>query len=265
MLTFLGSLLLFSGCLTQKAIKLRNQFGAFNAPLSRVVLNAVERKEGILTMRLTGPQIAAGIALAGMTQEGLASEAGIGRSTLYKIINGTAAYREETIRKISAILEPRGIEFFPSQGVRKKEQTVTTYTGETCLQDLLLDVFSTLQEKGGEFLIAHLDEGRALQSIGNDFLSEQLRKRKQANITCRLLVREDDPNLIPPYDTYRAIPDESFSPYPFYIYGPKLALLSWQPEPRVIIIDDQRFSDSARKLFDIAWNTGKQIVRGDKK
>ena len=58
---------------------------------------------------------------------------------------------------------------------------------------------------------------------------------------------------------------ELVSPYPFYIYGPKLALLSWQPEPRVIIIDDQRFSDSARKLFDIAWNTGKQIVRGDKK
>jgi transcriptional regulator with XRE-family HTH domain len=215
-------------------------------------------------MRLTGPQIAAGIALAGMTQEGLASEAGIGRSTLYKIISGTAAYREDTIRKICGILETRGIEFLPAEGVRKKEQTVTTYTGDTCLQDLLVDVYKTLQEKGGELLIAHLDEGQAVKSLNKDFLNDQIKKRKQANITCRLLVREDDPNLIPPYDTYRAIPDESFSPYPFYIYGPKLALLSWQPSPRVIIIDDKRFAESARKLFDIAWTTGKKIVRGAK-
>lgn len=216
-------------------------------------------------MRLTGPQIAAGIALAGMTQEGLASEAGIGRSTLYKIINGTAAYREETIRKISAILEPLGIEFTPGEGVRKKEKTVTTYIGEGCLKDLMLDVYNTLQNKGGEFLIAHLDEGQAIKSLTADFLNEQLRKRKAANITCRLLVREDDPNLIAPYDTYRAIPNESFSPYPFYIYGSKLALLSWEPEPRVIIIDDQRFADSASKLFNIAWSTGKPIIRDNKK
>jgi transcriptional regulator with XRE-family HTH domain len=216
-------------------------------------------------MRVTGPQIAAGIALAGITQEGLAAEAGIGRSTLYKIINGTAAYREDTIRKIFGILELRGIEFLPGEGVRKKEKTVTTYTGDDCLQELLTDVYKTLQEKGGELLIAHLDEGSATKSLTKDFLDEQIKKRRAANITCRLLVRADDPNLIAPYDTYRAIPDESFSQYPFYIYGSKLALLSWKPEPRVIIIDDQRWAESASKLFDIAWNTGKQITRDSKK
>ena len=120
-------------------------------------------------MKLTGPQIAAGIALAGMTQEGLASEAGIGRSTLYKIINGTAAYREDTIRKVCGILEPRGIEFLPGEGVRKKEKTVTTYTGDDCLQELLTDVYRTLQEKGGELLIAHLDEGSAAKSSHERF------------------------------------------------------------------------------------------------
>lgn len=216
-------------------------------------------------MRLTGQQIAAGIALAGMTQEGLASEAAIGRSTLYKIISGTAAYRDETIRKICDVLEQRGIEFTPGEGVRKKEKTVTTYTGDDCLEQLLTDVYKTLRDTGGELLIAHLDEGRAATSLTKDFLDEQIKRRKAANISCRLLVRADDPNLIPPYDTYRAIPDENFSQYPFYIYGSKLALLSWKPEPRVIIIDDQRWAESASKLFDIAWNTGKEIVHDNKK
>jgi transcriptional regulator with XRE-family HTH domain len=216
-------------------------------------------------MRLTGPQIAAAIALSGLTQEKLAAEAKLGRNTLTKIINDpTAAYREDTIRKISSILEKQGIEFLPGEGVRKKEQTVTTYNGDDCLRDLLIDVYETLRKDGGEMLVAHLDEGRAISSLTKDFLLELIRKRKEANISCRLLVRADDPNLIPPFDTYRAIPNEFFSQYPFYIYGPKLALLSWQPSPRVIVIDDERFADSARKLFEIAWNTGKQIVRNGK-
>ncbi len=216
-------------------------------------------------MKLTGLQIAAAITLSGLTREALANEAGVGRNTIDRIINETAACREDTIRKITDILEVRGIEFLPGEGVRKKEQTVTTLTGDDCLQELLLDVYRTLQDRGGEMLIAHLDEGSAARSLKKEFLDEQIRKRKVANITCRLLVRADDPNLIPPYDTYRAIPDESFSPYPFYIYGSKLALLSWKPEPRVIIIDDQRFAHSAAKLFDIAWNTGKEIIRNEKK
>lgn len=210
-------------------------------------------------MRLTGSQIAAAIALSGMTQEGLATEAGIGRNTLNKIINGTAAYRDETIQKICKILDLRGIEFLPGEGVRKREKTVTTLTGDNCLEQLLIDVYKSLQDTGGELLIAHLDEGRASKSLTKEFLDEQIKKRKEANIGCRLLVRADDPYLIPPFDTYRAIPDESFSQYPFYIYGSKLALLSWKPEPRVIIIDDQRWAESASKLFDIAWKAGKEI------
>lgn len=198
-----------------------------------------------------------------MTQEELAVESGIARSTLYKIMNG-ASYRGETIRRISSILEARGVEFLPGEGVRKKEKTVTTFTGQDCLQELLLDVYRTLRDNGGELLIAHLDEGLASRSLKKEFLDEQIRKRKAARITCRLLVRADDPHLIPPFETYRAIPDESFSPYPFYIYGSKLALLSWEPEPRVIVIDDLRFAQSATKLFDIVWNGGKEITRNER-
>jgi hypothetical protein len=214
-------------------------------------------------MRLTGPQIAAAISLARTTRLAVAKEARIGPNTLDRIINETDC-RDSTLQKIRAVLERRGIEFLPADGVRRKEQSVTTYSGKTCLQDLLLDVYTTLEDKGGELLIAHLDEGQALRSLNADFLNDQIQKRKEANITCRALVRDNDPNLIAPYDSYRAIPDEAFSPYPFYIYGPKLALLSWKPSARVIVVDDQRWADSASKLFDLAWNTGKKIARGRK-
>ncbi len=204
-------------------------------------------------MRLTGPQIAAGIALAGLTQEKLALEAGVGRSTLYKIISGTAAYREETIQKICNILEIRGIEFLPGEGVRKKDRMVEIYEGNGANKKLVEDLYDTLYKTGGEILIAHLDEGDSIKNLERAWLMENIRKRKEAGITHRLLVNEDDPELIPPLGTYRSIPKEFFSPYPLYIYGNKLALVSWQPEPRVVVVSDHRFSESMRKLFDFIW------------
>lgn len=213
-------------------------------------------------MKLSGLQIAAAITLSGLTREALATEAGIGRNTLDRIINETAACREDTIRKVTDILETRGIEFLPGEGVRKKDRIVTTLDGKDCLRELVIDVYETLRASGGgEMLIAHLDEGSARQSLQEDFLKEQIKKRREAGITSRLLVRADDPHLIPPYDTYRAIPNDMFSPYPFYIYGGKLALLSWEPLPRVIIIDDERFAESARKLFNIVWETATKISK----
>ncbi len=80
-------------------------------------------------MRLTGLQISAAIALAGMTREGLAKEATISRNTLNNIINETAVYREKTISKIRDILETRGIEFTSNQGVRLKSSDVEIYEG----------------------------------------------------------------------------------------------------------------------------------------
>ena len=211
-------------------------------------------------MRLTGPQIAAAIALSGLTQEGLAAEAKLGRNTLTKIIKETAVYREDTIQKIRSVLELRGIEFTTGSGVRKKDRIVETYEGEGANKKLVEDLYDTLQKTGGEILIAHLDEGDSIKNLELSWLAEQIRKRKEAGITHRLLVQTDDPNLIPPLDSYRCIPKEFFSPYPLYIYGNKLALVSWEPSPRVVVVDDEHFAESARKLFNFIWKHAAEVA-----
>jgi transcriptional regulator with XRE-family HTH domain len=212
---------------------------------------------------INAEQLRAARALLDWKTSDLAKLSGITVNGINKIERGYVQGRRDTLEALQSTLEKAGVEFLPNSGVRKKEQIVTTYTGEECLKNLLIDVYETLRGTSGEMLVAHLDEGDALKSLHPDFLKEQIRKRKEAGIGCRLLVRADDPNLIPPYDTYRAIPKESFSPYPFYIYGRKLALVSWEPSPRIIIIDDERFSESARKLFNIAWESGKKIANKD--
>lgn len=191
----------------------------------------------------------------------LSEKTGIAANTISSIERGITHGRRDTMEKFQAVFEESGLEFLPDSGIRKKNKIIFSYEGEDCLETLHDDVYETLRDSKGEMLIAHLDEGVAAKSLNPEVIDKFIRRRKAAGISSRLLVKESDPNLIPPYDTYRAIPDEFFSPYPFYIYGTKLALVSWKPSPRVVIIDDERFTESARKLFDIVWRVSKRIIR----
>ena len=41
-------------------------------------------------------------------------------------------------------------------------------------------------------------------------------------ISERLIIRQGDTNLLAPEEFYKSIPEEYFSPHPFYIYGDKI-------------------------------------------
>jgi len=99
-----------------------------------------------------------------------------------------------------------------------------------------------------------------LKNLGEDFIKEQIRKRKEAGITHRLLVRENDPGLIPPYNTYHIMPNKYFAEnYLLWIYGTKLALLAW--DEKSIVIDDHRFAECVGKLFNFIWDNTEEIKR----
>lgn len=209
-------------------------------------------------------QLRAARALLDWKTADLAKKTGLTVNAINNIERGTVHGRRDTLEKIQKAFEEAGIEFLPDSGLRKKNKIVITYAGDDCFRDLMIDVYETLRSTGGELLVAHLEEGAAKRSLQEDFMREQVQKRKEANISCRMLVRADDPDLVPPYDTYRSIPEEFFSPYPFCMYGSKLALISWKPSPQIIVIDDERFAESARKLFEIAWSSGGRILRREK-
>jgi transcriptional regulator with XRE-family HTH domain len=204
-------------------------------------------------------QIRAARGLLGWTIRDLADLTKLTSNGISKIERGDVTAHRGSLEKIQRAFEDAGVEFLPSSGLRKKDRIIETYEGAGALRQLIEDVYNTLRDTGGEMIIAHLDEGNAIKSLKRDYLMEQIRKRKKAKIKQRLLVKSNDPYLIPPLNTYRILPDEYFSPYPFYIYGSKLALLCWEPSPRVIVINDERFAESARKLFNFIWDQAKEV------
>jgi hypothetical protein len=74
-------------------------------------------------------------------------------------------------------------------------------------------------------------------------------------------VRADDPGLFPPSDTYtyHIMPDQYISEHSLYIYGSKLAILA-RNSRKSVIINDERFADCARKLFNFIWDNTDPIT-----
>ncbi len=199
-------------------------------------------------------QIRAARGILDWSQDRLAQESGVARATIKNIENKCGIPRSETIQAIRTTLERAGIEFLSASGVRLLDRMIETYEGPDANRILVEDMYETLRSTGGEISIAFLNETRAVQDLGADYLAEQSRKRQEAGITTRLLIRSSERLRVTSLENYRVVPDEYFSDHPMFIYGSKVALLCTSPIPRVVIVKDVRFADTATKLFDFIWD-----------
>ncbi|MDD3181333.1 MAG: hypothetical protein PHD48_00780 [Alphaproteobacteria bacterium] len=198
-------------------------------------------------------QIRAARAILDWSTNELAKITGLTVNGINKIERGHVGAHKASLDKIQSVFEEAGLEFLPGSGVRRRDRIVETYEGEGVNQRLLDDIYSTLKDTGGEVLIANVDESKTVDHLTKQTIEQHLDRLKKANITERLLVRKGDVNFLAPPEFYHAIPEEYFSPYQFYVYGQKLALMSRTPMPKVIIINDGRFVDCVKKLFNYVW------------
>src|SRR5512138_763394 len=97
-------------------------------------------------MRLMPQQISATMALAKLTQDELASLAGIARPTLNKILNDEAVAKEDTMRRIRMALEQNGVEFIGNIGVQWAQHQVRTLAGVDGLKTFFEDVRRVSQQ-----------------------------------------------------------------------------------------------------------------------
>lgn len=206
-------------------------------------------------MSITTAQIRGARGLLDWSQSELSRRTGISTTSIGNIESGHTQARESTLEVIRKAFEASGIEFMPNSGLRMKDQMVVTLEGSAALDVLLDDIYTTLYKTGGGEVMAYGVEER-LNPNSDEYrkVLEYLDRLKKANITERLIVREGDKNFVAPKEYYRWIPQEFFSPYPFYIYGDKVALLNWEPTPKIMIITSSVFAQSFNKVFDFLWS-----------
>lgn len=211
---------------------------------------------------MIGPeQIRAARALLDWSTADLAKQTGLTVNGINKIERGHVNPHRDTLTKIQDIFEDAGIEFLANSGVRKKDRMIQAVEGPEANQWLLDDVYSTMKNEGGEVLIAHVitkvQEQGFPYGVKQEGLERHLQRLTKAGIKERLLIKEGETNFTAPLESHHMMPDKYFAPDPLYIYGSKIALLSAYFAPKAVIINDARFAESVRGLFNFAWDRTK--------
>lgn len=217
---------------------------------------------------ITTAQIRGARGILNWSQGDLSDRTDISATSIGSIENGLTQARESTLTIIQKTFEDAGIEFLPNDGIRKKTGEVKIYQGRGGFWEFYEDVYQTLSLNPGEVVISNVDERKFEKWLGAENIETHVvRIKKLKGISYKILIREGDEYFIatPDFGEYRWMPTEFFSSVPFYVYGQKLAILLFESEPTVIVLDYPSVAEAYRSQFQAFWETSKNAVKNIKK
>lgn len=207
-------------------------------------------------MSITTAQIRGARGILNWSQQDLAHRTGISATSIGSIENGQTTPRASTLETIRNTFERNGIEFLGLDGVRTRSASVRTYSGKTGFLEFYDDVYHTLVSTPGQVCVSNVDEKEFEMWAGDIFTQHSKRMGSLSNVRYKIMIKEGDLNyLASSYAEYKWIRKELFASVPFYVYGDKLAIVLFSPEPSVILIENKAVSDAYRIQFEVLWET----------
>lgn len=209
---------------------------------------------------ITTAQIRGARGVLNWSQGDLSERTGISATSIGSIENGLTQARESTLENIQKAFEDSGIEFLPNDGIRKKSGEVRILKGRSGFWEFYEDIYNTLKMSPGEVVVSNVDERKFEKWLGAENRTIHVERMKAIDgVTYKILLREGDDYFLatPDYSEYRWIPSSFFSSVPFYVYGQKLAVLLFDADPTVIILEYPSVAQAYRVQFDAFWDISK--------
>ena len=210
-------------------------------------------------------QIRAARALIGWSQGELAEQAGLSQTGIARIENGTNQPNSSTIAKITAAFDKADVEFIGESGVKKRTGEVRTLRGTDGFREFMRDVYETVKAQGGEICVFNVDEKNWIKWMGQEDYDRHAQRMKsiEKSYNFKIIVEENDWFFIASeVAEYRWFPKELFDKQSFYAYGNKLAFLNFtESDVQVMILEQSKFSDGFKVLFNVAWNNVSKIPK----
>jgi transcriptional regulator with XRE-family HTH domain len=205
-------------------------------------------------MSITTAQIRGARGILNWSQQDLAQRTGISATSIGSIENGQTTPRESTIQTIRKTLENAGIEFIGMDGVRVKSANVLILKGIDGFHTFSFDLYETLKTDGREVLQAYVDDTKFANWLGEEAYPHVQRMETLKSKRFKILQKEGD-TYFPAknYADYRWIPAKQFVAVPFIVYGDKLAIVLFEPEPTIIINSFPLVAEAYRSQFDSLW------------
>jgi transcriptional regulator with XRE-family HTH domain len=206
-------------------------------------------------MSITTAQIRGARGILNWSQQDLAQRTGISATSIGAIENGQTTPRESTISTIRKTLENGGIEFIGLEGIRKKNADVLVLKNIEGFNTFSFDVYETIKNDDREVLQAYVDDVKFAEWLGEEAYPHVERMETLKGKRFKILQKEGD-SYFPAkkYAEYRWIPAKQFLAVPFMVYGDKLAVILFEPEPTIIINTFPLVAEAYRLQFDAIWN-----------
>jgi transcriptional regulator with XRE-family HTH domain len=210
---------------------------------------------------LTIDQIRAARALLDWSQQDLAEHADLSQTGIARIENKTNKPNSKTLQKIESAFDRAGIEFIIG-GVRKVERTAITYTGQEGFARFRDDVLTTVKHhKNPDICITNLDE-RLFDKWGDGEVNKKYRdemaqiKDSNPNLKFRSLVLQGDTHFSAArHSQYKWLPENSFGYFPFYVYGDKVAMITFEEnDVNIFILNNSIILKFYREKFEKMWS-----------
>ncbi len=205
-------------------------------------------------MTITTAQIRGARGILNWSQQDLAQRTGISATSIGAIENNQTTPRESTLSTIRKTFETGGIEFIGLDGMRMRHVDIQVLKGIDGFHAFSFDVYETLKIDDREVCQAYVDDTKFADWLGEEAYPHVERMQSLNNKRFKILQQEGD-SYFPAkdYAEYKWIPSKQFVAVPFTVYGNKLAIILFEPEPTIIINNYPLVAEAYRHQFEIMW------------
>lgn len=204
---------------------------------------------------ITVEQIKAARALLNWNQQDLATAAQMSKPALANLERRTVTPRPRTLAAIERALMDAGIKFTENQGVRLRteELKIQIWNGQDGLFRFWDDIYTSMDEDDLRYMSgARAPRFKAIS--GMEPFEEMLARFHKKGIKGYAITRDDNTDFSDMTFNYRLVQEDYFMNIPSYIYGDKYAIIMWEPEFRVVVIQNEVVANSFKKQFMRLWD-----------
>jgi transcriptional regulator with XRE-family HTH domain len=203
---------------------------------------------------ITTAQMRGARGLLNWSQSELSKRTGISTTSIGNIEAGNTQARESTLKLIRKAFENAGIEFIGTEGMRIKQNTIDIYEGREGFNNFFDYVYQNSLSEAAEIYACNIDETLFIKWAGDIAPDHMKRMSALKGLSFKVLVKEGDHNLdAADYVEYKWLSEELFSSVPYYIFGSKLAIILFEPEPKIIVMKYPMITDAYKKQFMAFW------------
>ncbi|MBI1273981.1 MAG: helix-turn-helix domain-containing protein [Alphaproteobacteria bacterium] len=210
--------------------------------------------------KIEGRQIRGARGLLGWSAEHLAERTGLTRQAIKRIEDGAVRPREGTLADIMRVLDEQGIEFSGNSGVRFKPQGVEVLTGDEGLRRHFDNVYEYMSKHGGLVQHVGMNEMQLYNHIRYEFSRVHVGRMmdiaaERDDVNVRAILCEGDAFFGSDYTEYRWQARGSYDDVAYYLYGDRLAIMSFVGEPSPIVVTHKipSIAQSYRRQFEALW------------